>query len=409
MLNTQLPKLLWISLFAPYDGVPHASGKIQNFYLKSLKNSNTFDIRMITFGEEEEVNKIDLDKWDIPYDLIIYQRKGIIAYILKWIDRLSKICIYNRYAGLTSRFIYRGINKKLKRLKTEDYKPDIVVLDWTEILFLMKDVKKIFPDVKIVSIEEDVTFLGYERKVNHANSFMKKNFFAAKGKQIKKTELKHLRDSDLCITNNYKDQTLIEDNIRATNIWTWTPYFQSMIHLRRKTPNKNLLFYGAMFRPENWKSALWFIENVFALIEDKEVKFIIVGNKPPQDILKYQSERIQVLGFMEDISVVFDKSLCLVAPLVLGAGVKIKVLEGMSSGIPVLTNEIGIEGISARDGVEYFHCVEPEDYLNVIQQLLEQKIDYKDVEVKAKAFIKRNYNFDADANIFKNKLSSLQK
>ncbi|MDE6847680.1 MAG: glycosyltransferase, partial [Lachnospiraceae bacterium] len=53
---------------------------------------------------------------------------------------------------------------------------------------------------------------------------------------------------------------------------------------------------------------------------------------------------------------------CMAAPLLLGAGIKVKVLEAMSAGVPVLTNDIGIEGIGCRPGQEYLHCETPQDY-----------------------------------------------
>ena len=155
-----------------------------------------------------------------------------------------------------------------------------------------------------------------------------------------------------------------------------------------------------MNRYENWASAIWFIENVFYNIPDKDVKFVIVGNKPSAKLLKYVNDRIIVTGFIDDIKPYFTDSLCVVAPLILGAGVKIKIIESLSAGIPVLTNEIGIEGINAVDGEDFFFCSEPEDYLQVITKLLNHQCDIQVMTKKSKSFIKKNYNLDNSASIF---------
>lgn len=64
---------------------------------------------------------------------------------------------------------------------------------------------------------------------------------------------------------------------------------------------------------------------------------------------------------------------------ILGAGAKIKVLESLSAGIPVLTNAVGIEGIQAKDGEEFFHCVTEEDYEKCIRRILDGEIDMENV------------------------------
>ena len=49
----------------------------------------------------------------------------------------------------------------------------------------------------------------------------------------------------------------------------------------------DVLFYGAMNRPENWKSIIWFIENVWKKKDFQNARLIIVGNKPPIQLLNY--------------------------------------------------------------------------------------------------------------------------
>ena len=118
---------------------------------------------------------------------------------------------------------------------------------------------------------------------------------------------------------------------------------------------------------ENYLSALWFIENVMPQLHN--YIFIIIGNKPPKELMEKSSNNIIVTGYVPDIIPYFSDALCIVAPLLLGAGIKIKILEGLSSGIPVLTNTIGIEGIPARKGIDYIECNTAEDYIVNIKKL----------------------------------------
>jgi len=69
--------------------------------------------------------------------------------------------------------------------------------------------------------------------------------------------------------------------------------------------------------------------------------------------LRRQPERVQALGYVEDLTPLFRECRLFVAPLAEGGGIKIKILEAMARGIPVLTTPIGAEGIvdSAEDAL----------------------------------------------------------
>lgn len=407
MKKKEKPKLLWVSLMAPYDEVKHASGRIQNYFLKNLFKRNEFDIHVITFEIKENSNEIDLDKYGISNTIFLYTWAGLYGKLMKLLNFYGKINIWGKAAGLVSPYYKKHCLKEMKRLKSSGYIPDLVILDWTEIATMLDEVKKIFNSAKIIIIEEDVSFLGHKRKANSTQG-IRNLFLKLKSKKIETMELDLLNKANLIILNNYKDKKLIQDKIKdKSKIWIWCPYYQSMIDRPYKRDNKDILFYGAISRKENWKSIVWFIEYVWNRIEDTEVRLVILGSNPPDIIKKYESDRIVITGFVEEIWPYFSSSLCLVAPLVLGAGVKIKVIEGLSSGIPVLTNSIGIEGIPAVSKRDYFFCEKPDDYIFIINELLNYRLDVNEIERNSKKFIRNYFNFEKDIEGFENELLNL--
>ena len=70
-----------------------------------------------------------------------------------------------------------------------------------------------------------------------------------------------------------------------------------------------------MYRTENYEAAIWFINNVMPLLADTDVKFIVVGNRPPEILRKLSSEKVIVTGFVEDETSYFAQSMCFVSPL----------------------------------------------------------------------------------------------
>lgn len=400
-------KVLWCSLMAPYDKVSHASGRIENYYLKYINSTQKYDIMVATFCKSPEVKLLDFDQYNIAHQITIRKRGGLRAGFSRAVAWISKCNVFNQYAGLTPCDISGGMKKMLLDLKKKGYSPDLIILDWTEILFLYPYITELFPNARFIAIEEDVSFLGQIRRRDFSRTPLAKAFYAYKGRLVKEKEIQFLNQCDLVILNNRKDESLAVQNGLLSPHWVWAPYFQNYLNVWPHCQSDTIVFYGAMFREENWKSALWFIENVMPLLQETDIKFKIIGGDPNPKLLACKGPNIEISGFVEDISKEISSALCLVAPLVLGAGIKIKILEALSIGVPVLTNQIGIEGIPAVDGESYFHCEKPEDYVDCIKLLLEGKIDRDQAAGHAKDVIRQNFDYEGDRQILEQHIDKI--
>lgn len=149
-----------------------------------------------------------------------------------------------------------------------------------------------------------------------------------------------------------------------------------------------------MAREENYKSVIWFIENVMPLISEVDVTFCVLGSNPPEELKKYANSKVLITGFVEDITEYLNKTKVAVLPLVLGAGIKVKVLEFAAAGIPILTNEIGIEGIPLERNIEYLHCETAEEFAGTIRKIMVNKIDLESISKNETIAIKKNFNLN---------------
>lgn len=381
--------ILWISPYAPYDAVAHGGGKTHNFYIKYFHKSGLFDIRLLSMCMKAEADKLDLDEYGIDHNIFVLDRTRF--------QKLSRLLISgaayrnssDKNGGICLPYERVHIEKMMKRCKKSGQQPDIIILQWTFSLMLLEQVKQWFPESYIVAIEEDVTFLNYMRK---AGDDPQARFWKKRARIMKQRELSLLSLSDLIVTNNPKDTALlIKNGIAREKIFTSAPYFDDYASLVRKLQGNDVIFYGAMSRPENYQSVKWFVEKVLPDL-DRSVRFVVIGNSPDPSLKKYESDRVILTGYVEDVSEWFAGCLCMAAPLVGGAGIKIKILEAMSAGIPVLTNDIGIEGIGAVDGRDYLHCGRPEDYIFYINRMAAGTYCTESISENARRFIRENYN-----------------
>jgi len=132
---------------------------------------------------------------------------------------------------------------------------------------------------------------------------------------------------------------------------------------------KSLLFWAAMNRPENEQAAINFIQKCFInlLRIDPEYKLYIVGSNPSPTIKKLENENIIVTGFIQDPSNFFEKAQIGIVPLLQGAGIKIKTLEMLQAGLPVISTSIGAEGI--ENSTNIFVNDNFSDWVNIITYL----------------------------------------
>ena len=385
---------LVISPFAPYKNVKHAGGKIHYYYLHKLENA--VDLTLISAAESTE--KDDIAVGGIKARSFIYYTDEKLSRRDKIIHKIAEKNPFDKCSGFIRHDILSFLYAAAKDLKRGGYSPDYILLDWTQAIFLAKKIKRLFPNAKLLCIEQDVTYLKYDRIYKQSKTFKTKIKNKMKYFSLKRAELKSLSYASEIVTLNCKDTELLRRENPALNIRVIAPYFEKYNHAVYKNTSADIVFYGAMSRPENYNAAVWFIENVFSHLPP-QFRFIIAGANPDKVLAAYKSDRILITGYVENPVSIFERSLCLVVPLLLGAGIKIKILEGMSSGIPVITNSIGIEGIPAKADVDYIHCETAEEYIKAIGKLYVDRTEAAKIGKNGKQFLENTFNYEHDMYI----------
>ena len=395
--------ILWISQYAPVKSDCSAGGNTFRTYYNGFLNDRRFEIRLITTCNYEQQDSVRKELEPVCMDFLYTGNPA--DKLKKLINLETKINPYNRYAGFVSNLGIIRLKNIFKKYICEGYSPDIVILEWTERVVLAGTIKEYFPEAKIVASEHDVTFIGYERKKEYFNG-VKKLYWNEKYKNEKKKELQALRICDLVLPHNPDNVDMLKNSGIAQDKICWlVPAYNDLSQCGRNSNGVDILFFGAMSRPENYLSAIWFIDNVMPLLKDDNYRFVILGSRPPEELKKRESTKIVITGFVESIVPYFEKSMCMVAPLVLGAGIKVKIIEALSSGIPVLTNEIGIEGIHAEAGRDYLFCRTPEEYAEAIQKAANGKLD--SIGENGRKFVSTEFNVKSSIENYKERIVNL--
>lgn len=400
-------KILWIASCAPSKKAREAGGQTFHYYYSYFIKDDEFEIRLISLGDLNNKNELEKEFKGLNVDFIYSGGTGI-SKILKISNLESMLNPWNRHAGLISNYCASAVLKKAKKLKQSGFTPDIIILEWTNTVVMANEIRKIFPKSKMVASEHDVTYVGYQRKRDYYKG-LRRLTWSIKYRNERRIELSSLKLCSLILPQNSDNIALLINEGLPNEKMQWlVPYFNNMSNCGRSSNKKDILFFGAMARPENYLSAIWFIENVMPLLNDIDIRFVVLGSKPPEELKKYENERIHITGFVDSVIPYFESSMCLVAPLVLGAGIKVKIIEALSSGMPVLTNKIGVEGIPVKDGEQYLHCETAEEYNRYIHMIKAGEIDEERLCQNARMFIKQRYSIEDSLIRYKKRLIDLE-
>ncbi|MEP7094380.1 MAG: glycosyltransferase family 4 protein, partial [Flavobacterium sp.] len=131
-------------------------------------------------------------------------------------------------------------------------------------------------------------------------------------------------------------------------------------YLKNDTPvnfenRKNLLFIGGFDHKPNVDCVNYLHEEIMPLVwkTHTETAIVIIGSNPPDSILKLNSEKFKILGYVNDVSSYFLNARIFVAPLRYGAGIKGKIGQSLEYGLPLVTTNIGAEGFDFGQNKSY--------------------------------------------------------
>jgi glycosyltransferase involved in cell wall biosynthesis len=152
------------------------------------------------------------------------------------------------------------------------------------------------------------------------------------------------------------------------------PYsFKQFAALRAPPTDSVLLFVGGFAHQPNRHGLMWFLDQVLPIIRMRAptVRLVVVGSNPPADIEALSDASISVRSNISDheLRELYRTAQVAIAPLRYGAGVKLKVVEAMCEGLPLVTTSIGAQGLPGLEQIVSV-CDEPHQFADAVCRLL---------------------------------------
>ena len=144
-----------------------------------------------------------------------------------------------------------------------------------------------------------------------------------------------------------------------------------------RDPQPNTIFtIGTMFWPPNSEGVQWWLRAGYAKLQAlcSPVTYDIVGAKPPIALQRLASSQtgVRLHGYVADVEHFWIHATMLLVPLLSGGGVRVKILEAMAMGVPVVSTTVGCEGLAVHDGEHLLLADTPEALATACSRLLHE-------------------------------------
>ena len=310
-----------ILFLTPYTPSRRAGG--ENYtrqLLEHLSEKNKVDLIYFRYSDDP--------KYEIPNDNVNVLRIIENSKFLK----LKNSIAYPLFHPI---FTVRFCRSLLSYVKGIINKYDILYLDHSQMFIY----GKYFPSISKILFSHDVMVQRYQRD---------KQLYGRKWVEYSERTLMRMPNSKV-FTFSTKDCAIIKAQYGIDSLWTNffidTTVLESQI---TKIENK-IVFFGKWKRADNFDGLKWFFDNIYDKI-NQSISIDIIGNNLPNDFQNRITSlpNVTYFGFVENPYDIISNSLATIAPLFTGAGVKVKVVESLACGTPVIGTSIAFEGISTE-------------------------------------------------------------
>lgn len=326
-------------------------------------------------------------------------------YSIKFISPKREILNSSLLRKMVS-FIFTGLPPYISDLRKKDlnllinHKSDIIQLEQLDSFFLTESyfekLKK--RGSKIVLDEHNIDYIRLKAELDKSN-LLKRFLGYLILRNFKNEEIRALKKVDhifACseVDKNYFTKYVPKDKVTVVPNGVDCDYFKPT----NITKENNILFMGLLSYAPNEDSLKYYFGKIHNSVKKqvKDVKIFIIGKDPPKwlEKLSKKDNNIVITGFVEDVRDYIKNARVCICPLRYGSGTRLKILEYMASGKPVVSTSIGAEGIKVINKKNIFLADTPKEFSKGIINLLKDYKLSRKIGYEGRKFVENNYDWE---------------
>lgn len=387
--------ILFVTTLLPYP--LDNGGKIKTYNtLKILAEEYYIDLVCFYEEESEKENIGILNK--LCTTVTCYKGKIITSNNKTYMCKLALKSIFSKLPLTIMKFQNRDFTNFINyKLANKKYK--YIHIDHLQVAINVN--RNNNKQTQIILDEHNCEYLIMKRKYFEESNILKKIFFGYEYLKLKNYEKSIINRSNKIITLSDKDKATLNElcgkslPIEVIPIPIEATF--SKKNVNSELEKVKLLFLGTMSWMPNYEGIVWFLNNVVNKMRKNDIPFelYIVGKNPGNDIVKYHNNKdIIVTGYVEDVDEYIERCDFVVVPIFFGSGLRVKILEALAKSIPVISTDIGAEGLQVTNNKDILLANNEEEFIDAINKLKKASMrEY--ISTNGKNLFDEKYSFEA--------------
>ncbi len=234
---------------------------------------------------------------------------------------------------------------------------DAIQIEGVHLAAYLDPIRRLAPKTRLVSDWHNIESELMERFAENERNPARRLYAIRTATLLRRMEDRLLKSCDAHTVCSERERALLlarnaGAHIEVVGNGVDTAYFAESA-ASPSTPRRNIVFVGSMDYHANIDAAIWFAAEIWPMIRTRRpgLEFQIVGSRPVDAVRALDSrDGVTVTGTVEDVRPYYAGAVAVVTPLRVGSGTRLKVLEAMAAGVPVVSTTLGVEGLAVRDG-----------------------------------------------------------
>jgi GT2 family glycosyltransferase/glycosyltransferase involved in cell wall biosynthesis len=233
---------------------------------------------------------------------------------------------------------------------------------------MLPRVRQVLPRATVIYDTVDVHFLRLKREAELTGD----QSTAHEAERIERQEIDLIQRADVAVVVSPYELQLVEPRTSTAVALVPNVHAEQQVHPLHMG-REGIMFVGGFRHPPNEDAVVWFVESVLphVLARHPEAVFSIVGSGASPRVEGLASDNVVVAGWAPDLTAMYARARVAVAPLRYGAGVKGKVGEALSLGVPMVVTSVAAEGMGIVDREHALIGDSPEEFAMAVCELLE--------------------------------------
>lgn len=307
------------------------------------------------------------------------------------IDAFSALVTSDSYN--ISRFFSPDFNKRLIEILTENTY-DFVHLESLFMTPYIQTIRK-YSKAKIVLRSHNLEHLIWERLASSTENTAKRIYLKHLAGKLKKYEYNTINEVDGIAAISFEDTArykLLKCKVPLITIPFGINLSKYPYEPKKAGEVMSLFHIGSMDWEPNKEAMSWLLDDIWPLVKKTKVKLHLAGRKMPGYITDQADDRLIVHGEVPNAIEFMSTHNIMIAPLLSGSGMRVKIIEAMGMGKVVITTKIGAEGISYTENENIIIAETAEEMAKAIRALVNDPMTVERIGRNARQLIVDHYD-----------------